>query len=89
MCIKEVAEGSQEITILHHFSTGALLYHPSNHVLPLLDIFQPSTHTAIGTCFMVTPRLVPCSDFSSLGEFIDFVEQILQVRAMLTFVSAA
>ena len=74
-------EGSHEVEIARFLTT---LTHPENHCVPVLDHFPDPLDP--GRTLMVTPWLRPFNDpeLSVVGDVIDFVTQMLEVRTFPT-----
>lgn len=68
-----------DVEILTYLSSEELSQNSRNHALPLLD-----TLTTSDSVFTVFPLLrdLSLSDFDTLGEGIDFMDQTLDVRAL-------
>ncbi|KAI0316324.1 kinase-like domain-containing protein [Amylostereum chailletii] len=75
--IKRVRTGDQESTIAMMLNAGHLRGHPDNHSVPVLEIFEDPEDSNIS--YMVMPFLSRMSDppFLTVGEVVDFVDQIL------------
>ena len=74
-------EGSHEVEIARYLTT---LTHPENHCVPVLDHFSDPLDP--GRTLMVMPWLRPWNDPELLmvGDVIDFVTQMLEVRTFPT-----
>lgn len=72
VCIKRVRVDRAEHTILKTDSED-----PRNHCVPLLESFQDGSEK-----FLVMPYLHPIDKppFETLGDVVDFVSQLLEVR---------
>jgi len=82
VCLKAVYRTPKEAQIAKYFSSPELLQEPTNHSVPILDVFQdPSTPDFE---YLVMPLLRPFDDpdFTVVGEVVDFVTQILEVRVL-------
>lgn len=75
--IKEVKTGDQESSIVLALSA---LDDPANHTVSILDTF--TDHEDESVSYMVMPYLRPSDNppFETVGEVMDFVDQILEVR---------
>jgi len=53
---------------------------PANHSVPIIDTFEDPTHDS--TSYLVMPflRLIDNPPFELVGEVLEFVDQILEVR---------
>ena len=82
VCLKAVYQTPKEAQIAKYFSSPELFQEPTNHSVPILDVFQdPSTPDFE---YLVMPLLRPFDDpdFTVVGEVVDFVTQILEVRVL-------
>ena len=70
-------EGSHEVEIARFLTS---LTHPENHCIPMLDAFPDPIDS--GRTVMIMPWLRPFNDpeFLVVGEVIDFVSHMLEVR---------
>lgn len=77
VAIKSVSNRGHEVKIAQYLSS---LPHPGNHCVAILDVFPDPL--APNRSLMVMPYLRPFFDpeFSLVGELIDFVTQMLEVR---------
>jgi len=83
VCLKTIYQTPKEAKIAKYFSSPELLREPANHSVPILDVFQdPSTPDFE---YLVMPLLRPFDDpeFTVIGEVVDFITQILEVRGVL------
>ncbi len=78
--IKRVLAGSQETNILQHFSSSTLRQDNRNHCVPLLDVFNDSEDEDYN--YIVEPVLRGFDEpgFFTVGEVVEFVRQMLEVR---------
>lgn len=79
--IKTVSRHNDEVTIARRLSSKELLRDPSNHCVPVLDVFDDPFDTS--KALMVMPYLRPFDDpeFRTIGEVMDFISQTLEVSA--------
>jgi hypothetical protein len=82
VCIKFIEKKSSEVDIARYLSSDQLLRHPKNHTVPILDSFQDPIMPEVN--HIVMPLLRPFDDpeFVFIGEVVDFVDQILEVRTL-------
>jgi acyl-CoA thioesterase len=78
--IKRVEADSEELAISLMLSSPQLSKDPHNHAVQILDHFGEGDGS--NEAFMVMPLLRPFNDppFSTVGEVVDFVRQMLQVN---------
>jgi hypothetical protein len=74
--IQRVATDSKELTIAKMMSEKDI---PSNHCVPVLDCFVDDEDSSIS--YIVMPLLLPYNQlpFETVGEIVDFVDQLLEV----------
>lgn len=75
--IKEVKTGDQESRVA---LTLAILEHPENHSVPILDTFMDFADESISYIVMPFLRLSDNPPFETVWEVADFVDQVLEVR---------
>ena len=77
--IKQVPTGDQESRIALMFSTTGFNGDPRNHCVPVIDYFQDDNDVTVS--FMVMPFLRGADNppFETVGNVVDFVDQILEV----------
>lgn len=78
VCLKTVYQTPKEAKIAKYFSSPELLREPTNHSVPILEVFlDPSTPDFE---YLVMPLLRPFDDpeFTMIGEVVDFITQILE-----------
>lgn len=85
MCIKRIrtdADDGNEIKIATLLSSPALANDPRNHCVPVLDVLKDDIDPNIS--YVVMPFLQKVDDppFETLGDIVDFVNQLLEVRAL-------
>jgi serine/threonine protein kinase len=78
--IKRVEANSDELAISLMLSSPQLSKDPNNYAVQILDHFGEGDGS--NEAFMVMPLLRPFNDppFSTVGEVVDFVRQMLQVN---------
>ncbi|EDR13591.1 uncharacterized protein LACBIDRAFT_322624 [Laccaria bicolor S238N-H82] len=78
VCLKTVYRTPKEAEIARYFSSPELLQKPTNHSVPILDVFRDPS--APDFEYLVMPLLRPFDDpeFGLIGEAVDFVSQILE-----------
>ncbi|KAI0054404.1 hypothetical protein BV25DRAFT_1866421, partial [Artomyces pyxidatus] len=76
--IKRVKTGDQELAIALFLQAGSLRDDPRNHSVPILDVFPDLNHE--GHSYIVMPflQLMDRPEFTSIGEIVDFADQILE-----------
>ncbi|KAI0056213.1 hypothetical protein BV25DRAFT_1832438 [Artomyces pyxidatus] len=76
--IKRVRTGDAESSIACMLRAGALCGDPRNHSVPILEVFEDANYA--GYSFMVMPfqREMDRPPFASVGEIVDFVDQMLE-----------
>ena len=77
MYIKEVGTGDLESSIASKLSA---IDDPTNHSVPILDIFEDSVDKSISYLVMPFLRLTNNPRFEVVEEVLDFADQILEVR---------
>ena len=81
MCIKGVSRNDEETRLARMLSTKEMRADPRNHCVPVIEVIDdPGNDTK---SYLVMPFL-RCADdppFQHVKEIIDFVDQILEVRA--------
>ena len=75
--IKEVQTGDQESRVALALSA---VDDPANHSIPILDTFTDHADETITYIVMPFLRLSDNPPFETVGEVIDFVDQVLEVR---------
>ena len=75
--IKEVKTGDQESRLAMML---AALDDPANHSVPILDSFVDFADESVSYIVMPFLRLSDNPPFDTVGEVVDFVDQILEVR---------
>jgi hypothetical protein len=75
--IKEVQTGDQESRVALALSA---VDDPANHSIPILDTFTDHADETISYIVMPFLRLSDNPPFETVGEAIDFVDQVLEVR---------
>lgn len=87
--IKRVRTDSQELRILSYLSSDTLRLDPRNHCVPLLDAIQDPADP--DTTFMVMPylRYITSPPFEVVGDVLECIDQILEVRHCPSFLSLA
>ncbi|KII93067.1 hypothetical protein PLICRDRAFT_378476 [Plicaturopsis crispa FD-325 SS-3] len=78
VAIKRIESGPNEVEIAKFLSSPALRDHPSNHCVPILDVFSDPIQP--GRTYIVMPNLRPFDlpKFMYFDEVVDFVSQTLQ-----------
>ncbi len=78
--IKRVLAGSQETDIGQYFSSPKLREDVRNHCVPFLDVFHDDEDD--GYNYIIEPVLRDFKDpgFFAVGEVVEFVRQMLEVR---------
>ena len=81
--IKQVARGSNEVSIGQFFSSPELLADPKNHCVRILDVFSDDMDPELE--FIVMPALVKFNfpPFFLISEIVEFIRQTLEVRICL------
>ena len=82
VCIKRVGKKTNELEIGRYLvpESSESLQDPNNHCVPILDAFSDPVHCDIS--YIVMPLLRPFDEpkFGAIGEVIEFVTQLLEVR---------
>ena len=83
ICIKRLGKKTNELEIGRYLvpdSSSESSQDPNNHCVPILDAFKDPVHCDVS--YIVMPLLRPFDDpeFGTIGEVIDFVTQLLEVR---------
>ncbi|KII88218.1 hypothetical protein PLICRDRAFT_110998 [Plicaturopsis crispa FD-325 SS-3] len=78
VAIKLVENNTPEISIAQYLTSPALLWNPTNHCVPIIDVIPDPRSRNIS--YLVMPLLRPFDnpDFCFVGEVIDFIGQTLQ-----------
>ncbi|KII93064.1 hypothetical protein PLICRDRAFT_100738 [Plicaturopsis crispa FD-325 SS-3] len=78
VAIKRVERKPDEVEIAKFLSTPALRGDPSNHCVPILDVFADPIKP--DRTYLVMPNLLPFDvpGFGSIGEVVDFVGQTVE-----------
>jgi hypothetical protein len=91
VCIKRITPKihvarTEEVEIGRYLSTEHMLGDPTNHCVPILDFFPDPVDPQVE--YIVMPLLRPYDDpaMGVVGEVVDFVTQILEVSAKLSYV---
>ena len=81
VAIKSVPGGGREVEVAQYLTS---IRHPENHCVPVLDAFPDPLYP--GRSLMVMPYLRPFNDpeFIIVGDAVDFVSQMLEVRGPTT-----
>jgi len=87
--IKRVETGDQEQRIAVLLSSERLRGDPRNHSVDILDTFQDDKDEKISYIVMPFLRLMDNPPFETVGEVLDFADQILEVCSCLRLSSAA
>ncbi|KAI0310988.1 hypothetical protein OF83DRAFT_1152991 [Amylostereum chailletii] len=75
--IKRVSTGNQESTVATMLSASDLRDDPNNHSVPILETFSDDQDPSISYMVMPFLRRITGPAFSTVGEVIDFVDQVL------------
>ena len=86
--IKRVETGDQEQRIAAMLSSERLRSDPRNHSVHILDAFQDDKDEKISYIVMPFLRLMDNPPFETVGEVLDFADQILEVCSSLRLSSA-
>ncbi|KIP07944.1 hypothetical protein PHLGIDRAFT_127367 [Phlebiopsis gigantea 11061_1 CR5-6] len=83
VCIKKVKNGSEELKIATLFSQSPLRDDPRNHCVPILETF-PDPHLN-DDAYIVMPflRLMDDPPFQTVGEVVDFADQMIEGLAFM------
>ncbi|KZV68696.1 hypothetical protein PENSPDRAFT_609714 [Peniophora sp. CONT] len=81
--IKRVRSGDQESTIAYLLSSDRFRMDSRNHSVPILDMFVDDEDPGISYMVMPFLRYFNSPDFQTVGEIIDFVDQILEGLAFM------
>ncbi|KAI0310990.1 hypothetical protein OF83DRAFT_1088003 [Amylostereum chailletii] len=76
--IKRIQTGDLESSIAVMLSNAALRADPRNHSVPVLDVFQDDEDPRISYMVMPFLRRMDSPEFETVGEVVDFVDQILE-----------
>ncbi|KAI9063420.1 hypothetical protein FKP32DRAFT_1572126 [Trametes sanguinea] len=81
--LKKVRTNSLELKLSRYFSSEDLRDDPRNHCVHLLDVIPHPTEPEV--CFMVMPwlRFVDNPPFETIGDALDFGEQLLEGLAFM------
>ena len=79
VALKKVARSGSEVAIALSFSSLKLKDNPGNHCVPIHDILSIPDDPS--TSILVMPYLVRFNDppFETVGELVDFFQQIFEV----------
>lgn len=78
--IKRVKTGDQESSIAVYLDQESLRQGPRNHSVPVLDLFEDSEDPTISYMVMPFLSIADVHPFETVGEVVDFCEQLLEVR---------
>lgn len=80
MYLKQVRTDSEELKIAQMFSSPLIREDPRNHCVPVLDAFPDNEDETL--TYIVMPYLHEMNqpDFYWVGDVVDFVDQVLEVR---------
>lgn len=83
MCIKRVVTGSSEARIVRMLSSVPMMFRgdPANHAVPVFTAFEDEENVYITYLVMPLLRHIDGSTFKVVGDVVDFVDQLLEVRA--------
>lgn len=81
MCIKRISRDDDEARIARMLRTADLCADPRNHCVPIIEVIDDPKDDS--QSFMVMPflRVADNPQFQHVKEIVDFVDQILEVRA--------
>jgi hypothetical protein len=84
--IKRIFKNSGELDILSYLSSSELLSDPQNHCVPVLDVIAVpgAAKQESDEILLVKPllRAYRTPPFETVGQFVDFVEQALEVSVL-------
>ncbi|KIP07951.1 hypothetical protein PHLGIDRAFT_404324 [Phlebiopsis gigantea 11061_1 CR5-6] len=75
--IKRAETGSEDITLAQMLHSDALKDDPRNHSVPVLDVIPDTDEPSITYLVMPFLRLMDDPPFETVGEVVDFIDQIL------------
>ena len=75
--------GDSESRVAIMLSSEPLSRDPQNHCVPILDSFVDDEDESVSYIVMPFLRLVEEPPMETVGEFIDFVDQILEVHVKI------
>ena len=78
--LKRVKTDGSEAKIATMLSADTLREDPTNHCVPILDIFQDDKDDSLSYIVMPYLRLVDTPPMKHVNEVIDLVDQLLEVR---------
>lgn len=81
VAIKQVEPSSPEIEIGEMLSTPESLQDPMNHCVPVLDHFSNPEEPNVAYVVMPLLRKFDDPEFYGISEILDFMAQMLEVRA--------
>ena len=81
VCIKPIPRNAEEARIAQMLTTTELRADPRNHCVPIIEVIDDPEDDS--RSYMVMPFLRAADDpqFQYVKEVVDFVDQILEVRA--------
>lgn len=82
MYLKLVSRESPEIEIGMYLSSAEVIKDPRNHSVPFLDVLDDSVDTKQVIIVMPMLRGINLPLPASVGECVDFVDQMLEVRGI-------
>ena len=89
VCLKMIRKQTNELEIGRYLvpPDSNVSRNPKNHCVPILDAFDDPIFLEVS--YIVMPLLRPFNDpeFGAVGEVIDFVTQVLEVRVSLLSIS--
>lgn len=81
MCIKRVVTGSSEARIVRMLSSVSMVIRgqSENHAVPVFTAFEDEENVYITYLVMPLLRHVDDSTFITVGDVVEFVDQLLEV----------
>lgn len=82
VCIKRISRNSHESRIAQMLSTKELRLDPRNHCAPVIEVVDDPDDDSLSYMVMPFLRNADSPPFQYIGEIIDFVNQILEVKTL-------
>lgn len=82
VCIKRLTNDSPELEIATFFSQPHLRSDPRNHCVPVLDSFRDEIDQTISYMVMPFLRRMDNPPFETVGDVVDFADQVIEVRRL-------
>jgi len=82
-CLRNATTSQNEVDITRLFSSEELAGHPENHCIPLLDVLRSPDEPDVTFLVELWVTNYDWPRFSSVAEYVDFMDQILEGLAFM------